>query len=159
MQGVFLTLAYLANIFAVNLYFLIPGILNICVVYVFIYCKDAIIAIKELELKLKTPVFTMVEEILAGLTQIKIFGQTLYFLKKFASRINESAQGTICFSNLLRAFGVITSYTSIVVLWIGLFLGVLIVTPENAGLCGVSLVFLATINDSLQMALNQIIIL
>lgn len=61
LQGIIVILMSTGNIFSINLYFLVPGILNIIfVVYFFIYCKDVVIALKQLELKLKSPVFTMV---------------------------------------------------------------------------------------------------
>ena len=81
LQGLIVAFLFIGNIFSINHYFLIPGIFNIVfVIYFFIYCKDVIIAIKQLELRLKTPVFNMVGEMISGLIQIKIFSQRFYFL-------------------------------------------------------------------------------
>ena len=81
LQGLIVAFLFIGNIFSINHYFLIPGIFNIVfVIYFFIYCKDVIIAIKQLELRLKTPVFNMVGEMISGLIQIKFFSQRFYFL-------------------------------------------------------------------------------
>ena len=60
-QGPIVSLILIGNVFQINLYFLIPGLLNIIfVIFFFIYCKKAIISVKQLDLKLKSPVFNMV---------------------------------------------------------------------------------------------------
>lgn len=64
----------MGNIFVINVYFLVPGILNLVfIVYFLMYCREVIIELKQLELKLKTPVFSMVGEMISGLIQIRIF--------------------------------------------------------------------------------------
>lgn len=60
-QGVIGAFSSFGNVFSIDLYFLIPGVLNIIfIVYFFIYCKDVIIAVKQLDLKLKNPIFSMI---------------------------------------------------------------------------------------------------
>ena len=60
LEGSITTLILIANVFSINLYFLIPGILNIAfIVAIFFYCKNVIIAVKDLDLSLKNPVFNM----------------------------------------------------------------------------------------------------
>lgn len=60
-EGPIVSLILVANIFSINLYFLIPGIINIIfIIFFFVYCKRAIVSIKQLDLRLKTPVFNMV---------------------------------------------------------------------------------------------------
>lgn len=48
---------------------------------------------------------------------------------------------------------------SIVLMLIGWVLGIYVVTPETAGLFGVSVVFLIKVNDTLQKFLRQLIVL
>ena len=61
LEGPIVCLILLANIIEIDIYFLIPGILNIFfIVAYFIYCKKVILSIKQLDLKLKSPVFSMV---------------------------------------------------------------------------------------------------
>lgn len=60
-EGPIISLVLLANVFTINVYFLIPGVINIIfIVIFFIYCKKAIVATKQLDLRLKSPVFNMV---------------------------------------------------------------------------------------------------
>ena len=88
-EGTITCLILIANVFSINLYFLIPGILNIIVVVGFyLYWKKAIILIKQLDLRLKSPVFNMVGEMISGLTQIRIFNRRHYLLGEFAKRLN-----------------------------------------------------------------------
>ena len=73
-QGPIVSIVLLVNVFSINLFFLIPGVINIIfIVIFFIYCKAAIVAIKQLDLRLKSPVFNMVGEMISGLVQIKIY--------------------------------------------------------------------------------------
>lgn len=70
-----------ANIVSINVYVLIPGLLNLIFIIVFfLYCKKVILAIKQLDLKLKSPVFSMVGEMISGLIQIKAFRRRFYLL-------------------------------------------------------------------------------
>ena len=88
-EGIITCLILIANVFSINFYFLIPGILNIIfVVGFYLYCKKAIILIKQLDLRLKSPVFNMVGEMISGLTQIRIFNRRHYLLGEFAKRLN-----------------------------------------------------------------------
>ncbi len=60
-EGPIISIVLLVNIFSINLWFLIPGILNLVFIVVyFIYCKSVIVTVKQLDLKLKSPVFNMV---------------------------------------------------------------------------------------------------
>ena len=60
-EGPIVSLILVANVFSINLYFLIPGIIDIIfVIGFYLYFKHAIILAKQLDLKLKTPVFNMV---------------------------------------------------------------------------------------------------
>ena len=100
----------------------------------------------------------MVAEMITGLIQIRVFGRRYDLLNQFSKVINASCRGTIAFWNLSRAFGANVVYVSLIVMWIGWICGIIIVTPETAGLYGVSVVFLITVNDSLQWSLRQMIV-
>ena len=55
------SIVLLLNILSINPYFIFPGIINIIfIILYFKYCKNAIITAKQLELRLKDPVFNMV---------------------------------------------------------------------------------------------------
>ena len=131
------------NVFTINLYFLIPGIINVVfIVGFFLYCKEVIIAVKQLDLTLKTPIFHMVGETISGLIQLKIFNQRFHFLSQFSKKLNESFKANIAFWNISRAFGANISYFSTLVMIIGWIIGIAVVTPESVGLYAVSVLFL-----------------
>lgn len=159
-EGPIISLILVANVFSINIYFMIPGLIDIVfVVAFFLFCKNGIILAKQLDLRLKTPVFHMVGEMVSGLIQIRIFNRRSYLLNEFAKKVNQSLQGTICFWNCSRGFGTNLSYFSIFIIWIGWIIGVAVATPQNAELYGVSVVFLLSIGDYLQWFLRQIIVL
>lgn len=159
-EGPIATLVLIANVFSINVFFLIPGVINIIfVVGFFLYCKKPIILIKQLDLRLKSPVFNMVGEMISSLIQIRIFKRRFYLLNQFAKKINESFRGNICFWNLSRAFGANICYFSIMIVCIGWTIGIGLVRPETAGLYGVSIVFLIKISDEIQWFLRQFIVL
>ena len=130
LEGPIIGIIMIANVFSINVYFMIPGIVNIIFIVAFyIYCKKAIIEIKQLDLKLKSPVFNMVGEMITGLIQIRIFKRRLSLLQEFAKALDSSFRGNICFWNISRAFGAnINSFTA-VIMWIGWIIGITAVTP------------------------------
>lgn len=69
-------LILIGNAISINYYFIIPGFLNIVFVVVFyLYCKNAIILVRHLDLKLQTPIFNIMGETMNGLTQIKVYNR------------------------------------------------------------------------------------
>ncbi len=81
-EGPIVIIVMLANVFSINYYFIIPGSINIAaVIFFFMYSKKAIINIKQLDLKLKSPLFGMVREMLSGLIGIRIYNRRLGLLK------------------------------------------------------------------------------
>lgn len=82
LEGPIYYIVLLVNVFTINLYFIIPGIINLFLItLIYFYCKQPIIDMKQLDLRLKTPVFNMVGEMINGLIQIKIFNRRLSLLK------------------------------------------------------------------------------
>jgi ABC-type multidrug transport system fused ATPase/permease subunit len=57
LEGPIISIILLVNVFSINLYFIIPGTINIIFIVIFFnYCKRTIISVKQLELRLKSPV-------------------------------------------------------------------------------------------------------
>lgn len=146
----------LGNVVVINKMFLVPAIVNFFIlVCFFMYSKDTIIAAKNLDLESKSPVFTMVREMILGLLQIKIFKRRAELLQQFAYKINQSLKCTLTYNCLFRALSIILSYFCILMLWIGIIIGIMVVTPETAALYSVSIVFIMTTNDQLLMFFTQ----
>lgn len=78
-------------------------------------------------------------------------------MTELAKRLNESFKANISFWNISRAFGVYINYLTSVFLIIGWIIGIAVVTPETAGLYGVSVLFLLQMSDILQYFLRQLI--
>ena len=84
-EGPIVCLVMVANIFQINWYFIIPGVIYIVsVVIYYIICKNTIINVKQLDLRTKSPVFNMVSEMLAGLVQIRIYNRRAGLLREFS---------------------------------------------------------------------------
>ena len=60
-EGPIVSLVMIANVFQINVYFIAPGVIYIVFVVVFyLFCKRVIVNTKQLDLRMKTPVFNMV---------------------------------------------------------------------------------------------------
>lgn len=66
-------------------------------------------------------------------------------------------RANLCFWILSRAFGAYINALGVIIMTIGWIIGIYVVTPETAGLYGVSVVFLITVSDYLQWFLRQLV--
>ena len=160
LEGPIICIILIVNVFQINLLFLPLGFLNLLfIICYFRYCKDVIIAAKQLDLRMKSPVFNMVGEMITGLIQIRVFRQRARLLAEFAHQINQSLRANLCFWILSRAFGAFVNFFAIIIMTVGWIIGIIQLTPENAGLYAVSVVFLIQISDYLQWFLRQLVVL
>jgi ATP-binding cassette subfamily C (CFTR/MRP) protein 4 len=155
-EGPILALVMLVNVFQIVPFFIIPAVINLILLGLwFAYCKRAIIQTKQLDLRMKSPVFSEFTQLVSGATQVKIYGQTERMNAKMSSIINSSIRVNHSFWFASRVFGSLTSYTSVIICGVGFFVGVSQI--ENGGLYGISIVFLLQVSDYLQWFLRQII--
>ena len=67
-------LAMIANIIEMNPYFIIISVITLIgLIVVYKYCKVLIVQSKQLDLKLKTPVFSQLSQVSTGLIQLRLF--------------------------------------------------------------------------------------
>ena len=66
----------------------------------------------------------MVNEMVSGLIQIKIFNRRFNLLKDFTALVDHSLRATLSFWFCSRAFGVYISYFSLLVTIIGFIMGI-----------------------------------
>jgi ABC-type multidrug transport system fused ATPase/permease subunit len=119
-----------AYIFSINYYFMIPVILNlIFLIFFYFYSKKVITTLKELDLRVRTPMFNMVNEMISSLIQIRVFKRRFYLLNEFVKKINASFSCNICYWTVSRAFGANINYVSMILMWIGLVIGIKMATP------------------------------
>lgn len=155
-EGPILSIILLINVFQIVPFFIIPGVLCILLQLLwFIYCKRTIIQTKQLDLRTKSPVFSQFGELVAGAIQVRIYGQTDNTSNKMSRIVNRSAQANHSFWFASRVFGVWTSFVSNLVVAAGIFLGISWV--DNAGIYGISIVFVMQVSDYMQWFLRQII--
>lgn len=147
-----------AYIFTLNFYFIIPAILDlIFIVCFYFYSKEVIKALKQLDLRARTPMFNMVNEMISSLIQIRVFNRRLYLLKEFVKKVNSSFSCNICYLTVSRAFGANISVVSMFFMWVGLVIGIAIVTPETAGFFSVSVILFSQVIRPLHWFVRQII--
>lgn len=114
----------LVNIFTVDYFFIIPGVINIVLIIgIFFFSKDTIIKCKQLDLRMKTPVFEMVNEVVSGLVPIKVFKRRYSFLKKFSKLVNNMFRGTLSYWLTITAYSTYISYVTALLLMIWFLLG------------------------------------
>ena len=83
LEGPVLTIVLIINVFQINPYFIIAGITGtVGLILWLLLMKPVIIASKQLDLKMKSPVFNKLSQAVSGLTQIQIFERvSSYFLE------------------------------------------------------------------------------
>lgn len=60
-EGPIINLIFIGNVIFINIYFLIPSVIIIVLlIFGFLYCKNSAVAVKQLDLRIKSPIFNMV---------------------------------------------------------------------------------------------------
>ena len=72
--------------------------------------------------------------------------------------MNTSTKCAIGFDMVSRGFGFYETITATILMFIGMMMGIGLITTENSGLYGVSIVYLITISDVMQWILRQVIL-
>ena len=93
-------------------------------IFIYWYCKAAIISAKQMSLKLKSPIFTHLREIMRGLVPIQTLHQTERFSRKMAQFLNTSLRGTVCIVMIERFFAFSIQSVTVLLLIIGMELAV-----------------------------------
>ena len=143
-------------IFSMNAIYAVPAVA--CLFFftvLYNYCKLPIIASKQLTLKLKSSVFSQLREMMRGLVPIQAFGQTPNFVGKFIGVVNADLQSNVCFLSVERAFAVLGSYGTVLILVIGMELGA--ATIREHILFGVQVLFIHRMILIIQYFLRQLI--
>ena len=161
-QTIFILIMF-GNVFQIDLYFIIPGSIHILFVLVVMwFSKKTIVVLKEVDLKLKGPVFSMANEMLGSLTQIKVFERRLTLLREFVERVNNSMKGNVTFWEVNRVFSVYISYFSILVILVGFIIGITNILSrgrEQVGLYFITVVFFVFFNEIINFNMRQIVYL
>ena len=148
------------TVFRMNPTYIIPAAFC-CVFFVFFfnYSKQSIVAIKQLSLKLKSPVFSQLREMMRGIIPIQTYGQVKRFTNNFIDSLNISLEGSICFIIIERAFGVFVYYVTVLILLAGMELGAIGINSTNSILYGVQILYIFRLSQVIQLFLRQLIIM
>lgn len=144
-----MALAMIANIVQMNLYFLI--VTAFCLVFlaiIFVYLKTIIIQAKQLDLKLKTPVFNKLNQAATGLIQLRLFGNLENYIKEINRNITDSFRANIFYWFNTRILGVSVSFIVSVALVICFISGITLF--ETSGLYATSIIYLTLLLEFLQ---------
>ena len=125
LEGPIYIIASMINIFIIDYFFIVPGLMNLLgLVLLLTFCNGLIVNAKKLDLKMKNPIFSTVNEVISGLVQIRVFNRRRKLLQEFNNIVNDSYRSTINFWICSRTLGVYGSYISLIILIIGFVLGV-----------------------------------
>ena len=74
LEGSIYIVASMVSIFVVDLFFMIPGLISLAGLgLLLLFCNRIIIRTRKLDLRMKDPVFSTLDEAISGLTQIRVF--------------------------------------------------------------------------------------
>jgi ATP-binding cassette, subfamily C (CFTR/MRP), member 4 len=159
LEGPIVILVAIVNICQINVYFLIPAcILSAVAIGFFVYARPVIMGCKQLDLQKKSPIFHTYSETISGLTQVKVYNQRQSKIQAFSTTINNSTKAAIGFDMVSRGFAFYSTLIGILLMLVGMMMGIAQTNSTNAGLYGVTVVYLITISDVLQWILRQIIL-
>ena len=127
--------------------------------FVFIswYCQAAIISVKQLNLQLKSPIFTHLSEIMRGLVPIQALQQTERFTQKMIELLDTSLRGTVCMTMVERFFAFSIQSVTVLLLIIGMELAVGNLNENNSIQFGVQILFIFRMIQAIQLLIKQII--
>ena len=84
LNGTFLFIATLATVGEINPISIIFMLLTLPLfVFIYIVLKRITIPVKQLDLRMKTPIYKMLDEVSSGIVQIRIFSSFETYLSKF----------------------------------------------------------------------------
>ena len=78
-------------------------------------------------------------------------------IQQFSTIMNTSTKCAIGFDMVSRGFGFYETITATILMFIGMMMGIGLISNENSGLYGATVVYLVTIVSLSQWTLNQII--
>ena len=144
-----------ANIMKMDLVYLfsVGGCLAF-IIFIFFYCKAAIMGAKQLNLKLKSPIFTHLREIMRGLMPIQTLQQTERFTRKMIRLLDASLRGTMCINMIERFFAFSIQSVTMLLLVIGMEIAATRIDSENSLQFGVAILFVFRMIQAIQMLIR-----
>ena len=130
LEGPILALVLIINVFQINPYFIVVSVASaIGLVLWLTFMKPVVLESKQLDLKMKTPVFTQLDQAVSGLFQIRIFDRMTSYFAEINSNLNSAYRANIFFSFSARVLGVYLSIIVTVAMVVGMLIGIPLTTP------------------------------
>lgn len=151
-------LVTLITVSALNLPFigiLVIGII-ICIKIVMEY-KNKVIYSKKVHLLTKDPIFKSFTEVVIGNVQLRLAGQCRNRVGDFSDKLNRSFESGFESMLLSQSLGIMLSYSSIILIYIGLIIGAYFLKSSDASMFGVQMVLLIKLNAGLGYVLREVI--
>ena len=122
---------------------------------IFVYLKPIVIESKQLDLKMKSPVFNKLNQTVNGLIQLRLFADMAQYFRKTQKDITSSFRANIFYWFSTRVLGVTVSIIVSAASLIGIMIGVKQI--DNPGDYAAYVVFLLAILDLLQWCFRNVI--
>ena len=144
-----------ASIMRLNLVFLFSVTSCLAfIIFIFRYCRDPIMSAKQLNLQLKSPIFTHLREIMRGLVPIQALQQTERFTKKMVDLLDNSFRGTVCINMIERFFGFSIQSVTTLLLIIGMELAATKINEDNSIEFRIAILFVFRMIQAIQMLIR-----
>ena len=138
-----MTLVMIASAMQLNVFIIIPGLIVLFIIFfIAFYFYDIIMASQALGMRIKSPLFTSLSEMVNGLIHFTIYNRRFASVRKFAKQVNNSLKARVNFiivSNLSSTITIVTMYLFI---FVALVLGIYTLSPDNYLLYGIQITFL-----------------
>ena len=158
LEGPILTIVLIINISQINPYFIIAGVVGLVgLVAWLVFMKPIILESKQLDLKMKSPVFNQLSQAVSGLIQISIFERMIGYFHEINRNLNSAYRANMFYWFSTRILGVYVSVIVSLVTTVGISIGIPIITAETTGEYAISVTFFTFCLDVLQWCFRQII--
>ena len=145
-----------ANVIEINFLFLILlVVMVICIIFVHGYFQETKVAVKQLDLVMKNPVFKKMGEVIDGVKMIQIFSRQKPFLKDASRLIDNSIKSNIFVWYTTVAYNFLIEVIGWIIISIVLLAGIkMIESPSQYSLAAL---FLLQIIDNLSWYVSNLI--
>ena len=158
LEGPILALVLMVNVFQINPYFIVVGVgCAIGLVLWLSFMKPVVLEAKQLDLKMKTPVFTQLGQAVSGLVQIRIFDRMTGYFAEINANLNSAYRANIFYSFSARVLGAYLSIIVTLAMVTGMFIGIRLTTPSTTGEYAFSVTFFIFCVDYVQWGFRQYI--
>ena len=158
LEATSISLVTVGSAMQLNLYLVAPAVLVILFnILMSAYCYKMILVIQALSMKIKSPVFSFLSEMMNGIIQITLFNRRLAVLRNFAVQVNNSFKARMNLNLINSFFSIFINHAIILLMYAGLLFGIYTLTPQTYAEYGVIILLLYQMSNVAQLALRYFI--